>query len=180
MPLEPQGTSRLRLHQRNIRLEGFKRADGLWDIEAHLVDTKDQHCPLPSGLRRAGEAVHDIWVRATINGKMDILEMVVCADALPYTGYCERIAPDYSRVVGLNLFRGFLKAVKDMFGGTRGCSHITELLMFLPTAALQTLVSEVGDNEDGAEKPYPLDKCHALDTHSEVVQRYYPRWYRNQ
>ena len=66
-----------------------------------------------------------------------------------------------------------------MFGATRGCSHITEMLMFLPTAALQTLASDVRDNEDSVHKPYQLDKCHALASHSEAVQRYYPRWYRS-
>ena len=80
--------------------------------------------------------------------------------------------------VGLNLFQGFLKAVKEMFGTTRGCAHLSELLMFLPTAALQTFASEVLDNDDSAHKPYQLDRCHALVSHSEAVQRYYPRWYR--
>lgn len=180
MPLPPPSAARTRMHQRRVNFDGFKRVDGLWDIEARLVDTKDQDYPLSSGLLKPGEAVHDMSVRVTINRKMTILEAASCSDATPYMGYCNTVPPDYSKVVGLNLFKGFLKAVKEMFGGTRGCAHLSELLMFLPTAALQTIASEVPDNADSEHKPYQLDRCHALVSHSETVQRYYPRWYRNQ
>jgi len=168
------------MHQRSVKLDGFKRADGLWDIEARLVDTKDQDYPLSVGLLKAGSAVHDMSVRVTIDRKMNILGVLTCTDAAPYMGACDSIPPDYSKIVGLNLLHGFLKAVKEMFGSTRGCAHVSELLMFLPTAALQTMASEVMDNDDSVHKPYQLDRCHALVSHSEVVQRYYPRWYRKQ
>lgn len=179
MPLPPPTAERARLHLRSVKLEGFKRADGLWDIEARIVDTKDQDYPLSSGLRRPGEAVHDMSVRVTIDAKMNILEAAACTDAAPYMGYCDTVPPDYSGIVGLNLFHGFRKAVKDLFGGTRGCSHVSELLMQLPTAALQTFASEVLDNDDSQHKPYQLERCHALVAHSEAVRRFYPRWYRS-
>jgi len=168
------------LHLRSVALEGFKRSDGLWDIEARIVDTKDQDYPLSSGLRRPGEAVHDMSVRVTIDAKMNILEAAVCTDAAPYMGHCDSVPPDYSRVVGLNLFHGFRKAVKDLYGGTRGCAHVSELLMQLPTVALQTFASEVLDNDDSKHKPYQLERCHALVAHSEAVRRFYPRWYRSE
>ncbi|HIK87341.1 MAG TPA: DUF2889 domain-containing protein, partial [Alphaproteobacteria bacterium] len=31
---------REKIHNRSIQCEGFKREDGLWDIEGHLKDTK--------------------------------------------------------------------------------------------------------------------------------------------
>lgn len=179
MPLPPPSAERTRLHLRRISLEGYKRVDGLWDIEARLIDTKDQDYHLSSGLRRAGEAVHEMRVRVTIDGKFNVLAAQTCTDAAPYMGACDSVPPDYSRIVGLNLFHGFLKAVKELFGATRGCAHLTELLMSLPTAALQTFASEVPDNLDSEHKPYHVDRCHALVSHSETVRRYYPRWYRS-
>lgn len=180
MPLPPPAVGRVRRHLRRIELEGFKRLDGLWDIEAHLVDTKDHDYPLSSGLRKLGEAVHEMRVRVTIDAQMNVLAATTCSDAAPFMGSCDSVPPDYSMIVGLNLFRGFRKAVKELFGGTRGCAHISELLMSLPTAALQTFASEVVDNADSEHKPYQLDRCHALVSNSETVKRYYPRWYRNQ
>ena len=69
-------------------------------------------------------------------------------------------------------------AVNDLFRGKHCCSKISELLMFLPTAALQTFASDVRDDDDSG--PCQLDHCHALDSHSDAVRRLYPRCYRGQ
>ena len=39
MPLTNPAPRKL-MHTRAIDCKGYERADGLWDIEAHLVDTK--------------------------------------------------------------------------------------------------------------------------------------------
>lgn len=181
MPLPPPTIDRTRLHQRRITFEGFKRADGLWDIEGQLVDTKDNPFPLHTGTRQPGEPIHDIRVRLTIDTKMNVLDIVACAKSTPFTGTCEGILPDYRKVVGLNLFKGFVKAVKEIFRGTKGCTHLSELLMAMPTAAFQTFAGEVKheDRNDGDQMPAHLDGCHALGVTSDVVRRYYPRWYRD-
>ncbi len=178
MLLPPPHAERQRMHLRRVEFQGFKRGDGLWEVEARLVDTKDQDFPLSSGLRRPGEAVHDISVRITFDKRMNILDAATCIDAAPYMGYCNVDIPDYSGIVGLNLFDKFPKTVRELFGGRLACAHITELLMQLPTAALQTLSSEAVGNFDGDSPPYHLDRCHALEFDSEAVKRYYPCWYR--
>ena len=179
MPLPPATAARSRKHRRSITFEGFKRDDGLWDIEGRLVDVKDQDLELRNGVRRRGEPIHDISVRVTIDGAMNVVDVAASSDYTPFMGVCERIVPDYRQIIGLNLFKGFLKAVKVLFGDTRGCAHLSELLMALPTAAYQTVAGEakLGEHE---KKPFHLDRCHALSTDSEVVRRYYPRWYRSQ
>ncbi len=58
-----------------------------------------------------------------------------------------------------------------------GCTHITELLSYLPTAAVQTFAGLTREDA-GERKPFQLDRCHALETSSETVRRYYPKWYR--
>lgn len=179
MPLPPATAKRTRKHKRSITFEGFRRDDGLWDIEARLIDVKDQDLNLRSGVRKRGEPIHDISVRVTIDEAMNVIDVAACADHTPFPGECETILPDYRQIVGLNLFKGFLKAVKNLFGDTRGCAHLSELLMALPTAAFQTFAGEVKHGES-ERKPFHLDRCHALSTDSEVVRRYYPRWYRSQ
>ena len=168
---------RVRIHQRRVSFEGFKRADGLWEIEAQLIDSKDHDCPFPSGLRQAGEPIHAMWLRVTIDVQMNILAVEAKTSAAPFLGLCETILPDYEKIVGLNLFEGFLKKVKELFGGAQGCTHISELLMSLPTAALQSMSGENLDREL-TQKPYHLDRCHAMVSHSPMVRRYYPRWHQ--
>lgn len=180
MPLPSPSATRTRLHTRMIALEGWKRSDGLWDIEARLTDRKDHDYPLASGVRPRGQPVHDMWLRVTIDREFNIVEAAASSDAVPYPGGCDTIAPAYRKIVGLNLVRGFRRTVAGMFETVRGCSHLTELLVSLPTAAIQTFASEARDTEglDPDAKPFQLDRCHALDTGSATVRRYYPRWYR--
>ena len=180
MPLPVPEIDRQRIHQRTITFEGFRRADDLWDIEGRLVDTKDQPFDIHGDLRMPGNAVHDFSVRVTIDHRMNVLDVIVSADATPFPGTCDTIVPDYRKIIGLNLFKGFVKEVKNLFPGRLGCTHVSELLMAMPTAAFQAFAGQVKheDRIDGNQVPFHLDRCHALRLDSEVVRRVYPRWYR--
>ena len=76
MPL-PDPAPRKLMHTRAIECTGYERDDGLWDIEAHLTDTKTTaHTRHHGGrARRAGEPVHDLWIRVTIDLDMKIHEV---------------------------------------------------------------------------------------------------------
>lgn len=180
MPLSPSTATRKKIHNRHIVLEGWKREDGLWDIEGRITDTKTHDYSLGSGVRRTGEAVHDMCVRITIDPHFNVVAAEAHSDAVPYPGGCETIAPAYQKLVGLNLMHDFRRSVHELFGVVKGCSHITELLMVMPAVAFQTFASDMTDEDinDPSRKPFPLDKCHALETTTETVKLYYPLWYR--
>jgi Protein of unknown function (DUF2889) len=162
------------MHTRRIEFQAFQRDDGLWDLEAHLIDVKPIVTALESGPRAPGEPIHDMWLRLTIDADMNVIEAVACTDSMPYPGYCQRITPDYAKLAGLNLMSSFRRRVIELFGGVAGCTHLTEMLWMFPTAAIQSFFRKPrGDDV----KPFQLDHCHALQTTGEPVQRYYPRWY---
>ena len=147
---------------------------------ASLTDVKDVDYPIASGLRPAGEPVHLMRVRITIDHSFDIVDAEACSDGVPYPGMCDTIGPVYRGLIGLNLVRGFRRTVGEMFADGRGCTHLTEMLLSLPTAAIQTFATFRRDNEDDGVKPFQLDRCHALETSAAAVRAYYPRWYRAQ
>ena len=100
---------------------------------------------------------------------------------MPYPGLCDSHQDAYGQLVGLNLLRSFHKAVRERLGGVRGCTHITELAQVLPTAVMQAFAGDVIDTRgtaEGAQKPFQLDRCHALASSGEAVRVHYPRWYR--
>ena len=177
MPLPVSEVERELTHTRRVRYEGYKRADGLWDIEAHLLDTKNHDYQLKTGIRRAGQPIHDMWIRITIDRRMTIVDAQASMDAVPYPGGCELIPPAYQKLVGLNLTRGFRKATWELLGSTRGCTHLTEMLAGLPTAAIQTFAGEMKEEREDGAKPFQLDHCHALETTTDTVKRWYPKWY---
>ena len=119
-----------------------------------------------------------MWVRVTIDREFVIHAVEAATDSSPYPGTCERIGPAYQKLVGANLVQGFRKHLHDVMGGVRGCTHLTELIAFLPTAALQTFAGLRREIEPHEDRPYQLDRCHALEHTSDTVRRYYPKWYR--
>ena len=177
MALSVPPVSRRRLHKRRVSYEGFERSDGLFDIDARISDTKDHDYPLLAGLRRAGEPIHEMRVRVTIDRAFNIHAIEAQTDVMPYPGSCSRIGPSYGKLVGANLVNGFRKRLHELMGGVQGCTHITELLAYLPTAAVQTFAG-LQREDDGMQKPFQLDRCHALETSTDTVRKFYPKWYR--
>ena len=94
------------------------------------------------------------------------------------------VLPDYQKMIGLNLARGFRTATRELFSGVDGCVHMTELFNSLPTVAIQGVGVEIsvrrrnalGDAQVG--RPFQINQCHALAEDSQAVQQYYPLWYR--
>jgi hypothetical protein len=69
--------------------------------------------------------------------------------------------------------------LKDRLSGVLGCTHLTELAQVLPTAAIQAFADDAMANrpaDTSAERPYELDRCHALRLDGPAVETYYPRW----
>src|SRR5690606_29109626 len=138
MSLPPPDIAREPLHTRSIRVDSFAREDGQWDLEAELIDVKAYDFPERSGaMHLAGQPVHHMHLRVTIDDQFTITAAAADYDAAPYNQDCMAIAPDYRALVGMNLLRNFRQAVKDRFGRTAGCTHMTELSFVLPTVAVQ-------------------------------------------
>jgi len=180
MPLPVTEVERELTHTRRVRYEGYKRRDGLFDIEAHITDVKSHDIHMKTGVRRAGQPIHEMWLRITIDRHMTILEARSVFDSVPYPDGCEHIAAAYRRLIGLNLVKDFRRRTREIFGGVKGCTHVTEMLGGLPTAAIQTFAGEVKEERADGKKPFQLDQCHALDTRSETVRRWYPKWYKKE
>jgi hypothetical protein len=184
----PSAAPRRHVHARSIRVDAYARDDGLWDLEAVLVDTKSRDFPLAAGLRPAGAPVHEMRLRVTIDTHLTIVDADAESPRVPYPGYCDTIGPDYRKLIGLNLTQDFRRHVRERLGSVRGCTHMTELATVLPTAAIQGFAGEVfktrdqsqgGDDAAAAvheKKPFQLDRCHALRTDGPAVARFYPRW----
>jgi hypothetical protein len=182
MPLPAPKTSRVPRHVRSISAQAFERDDGLWDIEARLIDSRPDPVRLAAGTRAPGEPIHDLWLRITVDTEFNITDADAVSDAVPYFGHCDTIGPAYRVLIGLNLLQGFRHAVRERLGGIAGCSHLTELAAVLPTATIQAFAGTVlptrdGQTDDGdTQPPFQLDRCHALRRDGAAVEKYYPRW----
>ena len=181
MTLPQASATRQLKHRRQIDVQVFARADGLWEVDATLTDTKTREARMADGIRAAGTPIHDMLLRLVVNPQFDILEAGSQTRWMPYNGVCDQHGDVYGRLVGLNLLQDFRKALRQRVGGVLGCTHITELAQVLPTAVVQGFVGEVLDTRgtaEGARQPFQIDRCHALRSDGEVVRQHHPRWYR--
>lgn len=181
MSSPPAASPRQLKHRRNVDVAVYLREDGLWELEARLLDVKTHDFPLAGGVRPAGEPVHDMTLRLVFDERLDILEAGARTDSMPYEGQCNAYGDAYARLAGLNLMQNFRREVRARLGGVAGCTHLTELTQVLPTAVMQAFAGTVikpETGEPGGERPFQLDRCHALRSDGEAVRLFYPHWYR--
>lgn len=175
MSLDKRESSRQRIHSRRISIEGFLRDDGLWDIEGHLVDIKDQDLTLAYGVRPAGRPLHDMWVRVTVDRSLTVIDAQAAVDSMPYPDLCNLITPAYRSLIGIKIGPGFRRRVKTLLGGVNGCSHLTEIVSAIGAGAVQTLAAHVSETVDA--RPFQLNGCHAWSSSGVLVREFYPRWH---
>ena len=180
MPLS-QPVPREPAHRRQIECRGYRRADGLWDIEGHLVDTKSQ--PIENyhrGKVEPGVPVHEMWLRLTVDDEMRIHGVEAASDHFPFP-LCPEVTPRFAALKGLKIGPGWLLDARQHIGGVRGCTHLVELLGPLATTAFQTIYGgrqrRAAASGERKKKPGILDSCHALRSDGEVVKRAWPEFY---
>jgi hypothetical protein len=174
------------LHLRDIELRGYERADGLFDIEAHLTDrkTSSHNDEDPEATVPAGRPIHGMWLRLTVDMDLVVQACEASSDFTPYD-ICPGAAPNFARLAGLKVGPGFNRAVAERVGGTHGCTHLRELLGQMATVAFQTLYpvrrarekelqAEAAKGQAPAARPALLGTCIAYAPDSPVSLKRWP------
>jgi hypothetical protein len=159
------------LHTRQVQCTGWEREDGLFDIEGRMSDVRsfDQDGRRGNFPRQAGDPVHLMSLRITLDEKFTIVKAEAVTHQAPYAD-CHGIHPAYKQLIGMQIKGGFTKAVKALFEAEAGCTHLTELLGPMATTAFQTLgpamerrrVKRGEPLEDPNSAKRLLGSCHGL------------------
>jgi hypothetical protein len=179
MPL-PSHAPREEMHLRDIQMRGYRRLDGLFDIEGRLTDRKTEPLAIRGGPTvPAFDLIHDMTVRLTIDADYNVCEAIASSDATPYDA-CPAAAASLRHVVGLNVSAGWGRELRARLGGTKGCTHLLEILVSLGTVAFQTLVPFRRDKPvpaDANGRPRQIDSCLAYAGDGQVVALVWPEHY---
>jgi Protein of unknown function (DUF2889) len=172
----PDPAPRKLVHTRQVSYLGFQRVDGLWDIEARLLDTKPE--AFEDGVRswQANEPVHQMVLRLTIDGDLVVRDIAVDMEVFPHAP-CPQAMDPMRGLVGARLTRGWRKAINERLGGIQGCAHLRELLVNAATAAYQSLPVGVTD-PNAPHPPHHYGQCVAWDLSGPVVERHFPMFFR--
>jgi hypothetical protein len=170
------------LHHRQIDIRFFQRADGLFEVEGHLLDRKAH--PFRRLLHERdippGTPLHDILVRLVIDESLLVHDASASLAASPFD-VCRGAANTLAPLKGLRIGAGWNRRVRELLGGAASCTHIVELLGPMATTALQGLapqrlarMTQAGSDERKSK----IDSCYAYGRDREVVARFWPNLHK--
>ncbi len=168
-------------HFRRIDMRGFKRSDGLFELEGRVTDRKAIDFVPHSGGRLvpANEPIHDMGVRLVFDEQMEVHDVQTFTEAAPYD-QCPEGGRALQSIKGLRMTSGWSKEVRSRLGGARSCTHLTGLLIPLATVAVQTL-SELNKTRperlDATGRPVKIDSCYAYGAERELVRSRWPAFH---
>ena len=171
------------IHTRRYEVRAFRMSDDRFLLRGVVCDEK------PPGLYIENDP-DPLWMHLMI---VD-LEIVYPTFAIekasaefknhPHLG-CTNITDHYKKLEGMSISRGFNAKVRELFGSSRGCTHITALLSAMAPVAIQTGWSmRVGSAFSGDQAKESLDTleeqrlkkfastintCHMWDENGELV-----------
>ena len=165
------------LHQRDYSVQVFRRDDD------EIVAIGTVHDRKPPGLYVEDDpdelTIHFMTVRLVVSFPgLEITSADVDYGSFPQPG-CPSIVEAYRGLVGISIARGFTHKVRELFGGPRGCTHVTALLQAMAPAVVQSTWSmRVLGRRGGTEPPVTdgvavqnLNTCHVWADDGELVGR---------
>lgn len=181
-PAPTDSVSREALHFRRIDFQGFRRGDGLLEIQARLTDRKTHDFTPPSGGRHvaAGDDIHDHGLRVVFGEDMVIRAVETAIRAAPYRE-CPLGGETLQALVGLRIGAGWSSELRRRLPPGDTCTHLKEMMIPLASAAFQTAYSvgpsRVGER-DASGRPRKIDSCYAYGASRDLVALQWPAFHR--
>ena len=182
-PMFPENPEFPLIHTRRYEVRAFRMADDRFLLRGVVCDEK------PAGLY-VTEDPDPLWLHHMIVEMEVVYPTFVIERAYakfhqhPHLS-CTDITDHYKKLEGMSIARGFNAKVKELFAGSRGCTHITALLSAMAPVAIQTGWSmrvtamnegESSSNPSDAETEQrekqlagTINTCHMWDESGELV-----------
>jgi hypothetical protein len=183
--LFPVDTNYPLIHTRQYQVQAFRMSDERFLLRGAIVDEKS------AGLYIENDPdpiwMHHMIVELQIVYPTFLIEKATAKfENHPHLG-CTNITDHYKKLEGMSIARGFNAKVRELFGSSRGCTHIGALLAAMAPVAIQTgwsmRVSSVVDIDDSSKSPEDfqeqrikqfastINTCHIWDEHGEMVSK---------
>lgn len=180
MPDTKPAVNRTLLHHRKIDAQGYLREDGLWEVEGILADTKGYDLDLfDRGRIPVGGYLHYMTLTLTFDDGLTIRDARASMEWTPHQD-CPAAAQQYRALIGLTIKSGWMDEAKKALGRVTGCTHLTELLPVLATAAIQTIGGYKLSHVEGFEnspkrRQQMLNSCHGFRDGGRAQQHLWPQ-----
>lgn len=169
LPPPPDGAEAV-LHDREYRIRAFRLSAERIVLQGAVRDQK------PPGLYLRDDpdplTVHHMKLSIEVAfPSLEIDAVTTHFESHPHDE-CTEITGKYDELIGLSIARGFTKQVAALFGGPRGCTHVTALLYAMAPVAMQCFFSMRAADAIMEGKSNPLfegDEAEQDDTWRTIV-----------
>jgi len=123
------------VHNREISIRTSDLGDHTILVEGSLIDHR--HRPIQNEISEESELVHHMAVRLKVKGPEMLIEQAEAS--MPYhpREECPEMLPSIRNLEGLSITPGYSIKVKKAIGGTKGCAHLTSLVIAMGESAVQ-------------------------------------------
>jgi hypothetical protein len=120
-----------------------------------------------------------MWIRLTVDVDLVVHEVEARTDHGPYA-LCPDIVDNFQVLKGVTIKAGWTQKTRELLGGTRGCTHLVELLGPIATTAFQTIYpvrARMETHAPPSHKPGLINTCHAYADNGPIVKERWPQYY---
>ncbi len=148
------------VHERRLELRTYPLENGRLIVEGWLRDERLVEGYHWNGVSRGPGVVHWMCIRFLVGDwPLTILDAEAEMPDVPHE-LCSTTLEGVKRAVGLKIVGGYSEQVRKLFGGVRGCNHMTHLMMVMGTASLHGYWTE--HSRERRPLPRSLEEFEAL------------------
>jgi hypothetical protein len=173
--------TREELHFRRIDMRGWRRSDGLFEVEGRVTDRKPHDFKVPNGTKvvQANAPLHDMGVKLVFDDNMLVHDVFAFTDAAPYTD-CLAAGTTLQTLKGMRIAAGWNAEVTRRLAGANSCTHLMQLLIPMGTTAFQSLTTvrmERPETLNAEGQPIKINSCYAYAADRSLVMHKWPTFY---
>jgi hypothetical protein len=160
------------VHTREISIRTSDLGDHDILVEGSLIDHRYQ----PGQIETSGkpELVHHMVIRLRVKGPLMLIEQAEATMPHHPREECPEVLPWIRNLEGLRIAPGYSIKVKKVIGSTKGCAHLTSLVIAMGESAVQGYWAayergRTGIREETIKKF--INTCHLWKEDGPIVKR---------
>ena len=123
------------VHNREISIRTSDLGDHTILVEGGLIDHR--YRPTQNEDSKESELVHHMVVRLKVKGPTMLIEQSEATMPHHPRAECPEMLSSIRNLEGLSIAPGYSMKVKKAIGGTKGCAHLTSLIIAMGESAVQ-------------------------------------------
>ena len=123
------------VHNREISIKTSDLGEHYILVEGSLIDHR--YSPSRNEIPEKSELVHHMVIRLEVKGPEMSIERAEASMPHHPREECPEVLPWIRNLEGLKIAPGYSMRVKNVIGGTKGCAHLTSLVISMGESAVQ-------------------------------------------